>query len=109
MAGRDIGTVIFPDAFVKVYLNASPGVRAHRRAVERGVAGDEAATIEQELTRRDQDDQTRTAAPLRAAPDAVVVDTDHLAIPDVIHRILEIVQATGVVIPWRTESPTHGT
>lgn len=108
MAGRDIGTVIFPDAMVKVYLNASPGVRARRRAVERGVGGAEAATLERELTRRDQEDQTRTTAPLRPAPDAVVVDTDDLTVDEVIQLILELVHRNGTVTSLRPEARACG-
>jgi cytidylate kinase len=78
MAGRDIGTVVLPDADLKLYLDASVEERARRRAAERGFAPDspEAAEILAELRRRDELDSTRIVAPLRIAPDAVVIKTD---------------------------------
>src|SRR3954468_6465061 len=78
MAGRDIGTVILPDADLKIYLNASPEERARRRAEERGLDpnGPEAPAVLAELRRRDELDSTRAVAPLRAADDARVIVTD---------------------------------
>src|SRR6185295_18219085 len=77
MAGRDIGTVILPDADLKIYLDASVEERARRRAGERGnLSPGEAAEILASLRRRDQLDTTRAVAPLRAADDAVVLHTD---------------------------------
>jgi cytidylate kinase len=78
MAGRDVGTVVLPRADLKLYLDASPEERGRRRALERGVdpAGPEAAEILAELKRRDLLDSTRPVAPLRRAPDAVVLRTD---------------------------------
>lgn len=78
MAGRDIGTVVLPDADLKLYLDASVEERARRRAAERGFASDapEAAEILAELRRRDELDSTRITAPLRIAADAVVIKTD---------------------------------
>src|SRR6185436_11040111 len=78
MAGRDIGTVVLPDADLKLYLDASVEERAGRRALERGVdpASADAAEILEELKRRDRLDSTREVAPLRAAADAVVIRTD---------------------------------
>src|SRR5438034_2023904 len=77
MEGRDIGTVVFPDADVKIYLDATPEERARRRATDPAHTGgpramSDVATL---LTERDQIDRTRTASPLYAAPDAIVVDT----------------------------------
>jgi cytidylate kinase len=78
MAGRDIGTVVLPDADVKVYLDASAEVRATRRAAQRRIHDRaEIETILADLRRRDSIDSTRETAPLRAAPDAVVINTDH--------------------------------
>lgn len=77
MEGRDIGTVVFPDAPVKFYLTASAVERAHRRALELEAAGqhvDEAA-LAAELARRDERDATRAVAPLRPADDAICIDT----------------------------------
>ena len=76
MAGRDIGTVILPDADLKVFLDASAEERARRRAAERGAAPPEAARILEELRRRDAIDSNRQIAPLKAAEDAVILKTD---------------------------------
>jgi cytidylate kinase len=77
MAGRDIGTVVLPDADVKVYLDASAEVRANRRAAQRRIHDPaEIASILADLRRRDAIDSTRETAPLRAAEDAVVIDSD---------------------------------
>jgi CMP/dCMP kinase len=80
--GRDVGTVIAPDAHVKLFVTASPQVRAARRAAElnaRGVAADERVILA-DLLRRDQRDSRREAAPLKPAPDAHLLDTTHLDI-----------------------------
>jgi cytidylate kinase len=78
MAGRDIGTVVLPDADLKIYLDASVDERARRRAEERGLDPDGPAgvAILQALRRRDRLDTTRAVAPLRVAPDARVITTD---------------------------------
>jgi CMP/dCMP kinase len=78
--GRDIGTVVFPDAGVKLFVTASLEARAHRRWLElqaKGMAA-ELATVEQDMRARDAQDAARTAAPLRAAEDAVLLDTSAL-------------------------------
>ena len=77
MVGRDIGTVVLPDATLKVYLTAEPEVRAARRAAEMGEPGREAAYLE-EIRRRDELDSGRALAPLRVADDALVLDTGEL-------------------------------
>lgn len=87
--GRDIGTVVAPDAHTKIYLIADPAARAARRAAEAGNP-DAAATLAA-LERRDAIDSTRTVSPLAKAEDAVVVDGTHLTLPQVIDRIVEIV------------------
>jgi cytidylate kinase len=78
MAGRDIGTVILPDADLKIYLDASVEERARRRAEERGLdpGDDEAWDILVQLRRRDEIDRNRSVAPLRPAPDATIIRTD---------------------------------
>ena len=78
MAGRDIGTVVLPDADLKIYLDVSVEERARRRASERGVADDPQAVaqIEDELRKRDEIDSTREAAPLRVPDGAKVINTD---------------------------------
>ncbi|HEX7139431.1 MAG TPA: (d)CMP kinase [Vicinamibacterales bacterium] len=93
MEGRDIGTVVFPQADVKIYLDAAPEERARRRANDPAHTGpaavSEVATL---LTERDRIDTTRTASPLYAAPDAIIVDTTGLAIEAVVDRVLSIVR-----------------
>jgi CMP/dCMP kinase len=92
MAGRDIGTVVLPDADLKLYLKASPEERAQRRAAERGLpaGGPEAGAILDALRRRDAIDTGRAVAPLRIAPDAVVVVSDGLAFDETVRRVVEI-------------------
>jgi cytidylate kinase len=79
--GRDIGTVICPEAEVKLYVTASPEIRAHRRWLE--VGGDEAQVLA-EVRERDARDMGRADAPLRAAEDAVVIDTSEMGIEDAV-------------------------
>ena len=94
MAGRDIGTVVFPDADRKFWLDATSDERARRRAAqieERGGHPDlEALRIEVE--ERDRRDAQRAASPMRPAPDAYQVDTDHLDLPAVVARVLQHVR-----------------
>ena len=93
--GRDMGTVVFPDAEVKIYLDASPETRAQRRFQE--LAGrDPALTLEQTLAdvmRRDRRDKERAVAPLRKADDAVLIDSTRLSAAAVVAKILEEVNA----------------
>src|SRR5262245_10518459 len=95
MEGRDIGTVVFPDADVKLYLDASPEERARRRANDPAHTGVPAAVAEVAtlLTERDRIDSTRTASPLYAAPDALIIDTTEKPIDVVVEEVLEIVQS----------------
>jgi CMP/dCMP kinase len=89
--GRDIGTVVLPDATLKVYLTASPEVRAQRRAAQLGVTDpDKVAALAQDLRRRDEYDSKRADSPLRPAEDAVVVDSTDLDRAGVVDRILEL-------------------
>jgi cytidylate kinase len=83
--GRDIGSIVFPGASLKIYLDASPEVRARRRAGETGEAVSR-VLIEQE--RRDTIDSTRTVSPLIVPTDAIVIDTTDLSIDDVVARIV---------------------
>ena len=78
MAGRDIGTVVLPDADLKIYLDASVQERARRRAEQRGIdpASSQGQAILEALRRRDRLDSTRAVAPLRIAPDARIITTD---------------------------------
>ncbi len=90
MEGRDIGTVVFPDAEVKIYLDADPETRAVRRAEETGAAVSE---IAREMAERDQRDRTRAEAPLTQAPDAEYIDSTALSVVEVEEAILKIVRA----------------
>jgi len=96
LEGRDIGTVVFPDATAKVYLTARAGVRAQRRAAE---TGEDVAEVERSIVRRDGLDSTRELAPLRQAGDAVIVDTSELSAAEVVERLVELVVERGGVAP----------
>jgi cytidylate kinase len=85
--GRDIGTVVFPDADLKLYVTASPRVRAERRVRE---LGGDVAEVEASIQKRDRIDSSRTHSPLSEADDAVVVDTTGLSIDEVVAHILEL-------------------
>jgi len=93
MEGRDIGTVVFPNADVKIYLDASPEERAWRRANDPAHSGGPTAVadVATAMTARDEQDRSRTTSPLYAAPDAVVIDTTGRPIEDVVARVLEVV------------------
>lgn len=96
--GRDIGTVVFPDAAVKVFLVADADVRALRRrtdelAADRSVAVHE---VRSDLERRDHLDSTRPVAPLQPAEDAVVIDTSALTVDDVVGKVLDEVRGAGL-------------
>lgn len=93
MEGRDIGTVVFPGADVKIYLDASPEERARRRALDPAHSGGPTAVAEvaTALTARDELDRTRAASPLYAAPDASVIDTTGKAITQVVDEVLAVV------------------
>jgi cytidylate kinase len=97
MEGRDIGTVVFPDAALKVFLDATPRERAARRAAElrrRGEAVDFEHMV-REIEARDARDRGRVHSPLRPAADAVLVDTSGVALDAVIERICALVRARG--------------
>jgi len=93
MEGRDIGTVVFPDASVKFFITADPVARARRRALELAARGliTDAARVETEQTERDARDSSRVHAPLREAPDAVVMDTTEMSLEEVIDAMEQIV------------------
>jgi cytidylate kinase len=95
MEGRDIGTVVFPDADVKIFLDARPEERVRRRLEEVRAKGEEAAhaAVAQQMEERDQRDSTRSDSPLSQAPDAVYLDTTPLSIEEVEEAILKIVRA----------------
>jgi len=94
--GRDIGTVVFPDAEVKVFLTADPRERARRRLAENGITEPSAERLDEEVTRllaRDKIDSEREHAPLKPAPDAVHIDTTSLSFEEQVDRIVALVQA----------------
>jgi cytidylate kinase len=94
MEGRDIGTVVFPDADVKLYLDASPEERARRRAADPAHTGVPATVSEvaTQLTQRDEIDRTRTVSPLYAASDARVVNTDGKDVDQVVSETLALIR-----------------
>jgi cytidylate kinase len=94
LEGRDIGTVVFPDAEAKFYLTATVDVRAERRHAELRAKGERAefAEVRDEVIERDRRDSTRPVAPLRQAPDAVVVDSSGLSVAQVVDAIVERVR-----------------
>jgi cytidylate kinase len=97
LEGRDIGTVVFPDAEAKIFLTASAETRAARRVADlrsRGQAADLATTLA-EVNARDAQDSGRPVAPLRPAEDSIVLDTTGLDVEQVLVRLLEIVRAVG--------------
>ncbi len=94
MDGRDIGTVVLPDAECKIFLTASPRVRAERRykeLVEKGENCD-LAQIERDIIARDEQDMNREIAPLKQAADAILIDSSDLSIDEVTARIMEIAE-----------------
>jgi cytidylate kinase len=95
MEGRDIGTVVFPNADVKVFLDADPGERVRRRLAESRAKGEEVAenALAAEMKERDQRDSTRADAPLAQAPDAMFLDSTGLTIEEVEEAILKMVRA----------------
>lgn len=94
MEGRDIGTVVFPHADLKIYLDASAEERARRRLNDPAHSGGQAgaAAVAASIQARDQSDTTRSASPLTIASDAVVIDTTGVPIPDVVSRVMRLVE-----------------
>jgi CMP/dCMP kinase len=90
MEGRDIATNVFPDAQVKIFLDASAEVRAARRVNQ---AGGDLSTVTREIQDRDHRDRTRAEAPLLQAPDATYLDTSHLSPAEVVEEILRLIRA----------------
>jgi cytidylate kinase len=91
--GRDIGTVVFPEAPVKVFLTAAPQIRAQRRAGDEEAGAMSFDEIAADLERRDHADSTRDTSPLRRADDAVEIDTSEMDIDEVVATVLELVAA----------------
>lgn len=90
MEGRDIGTVVFPDARLKIFLDAAPGERVRRRAAE---SGERVESVAKQIGERDLRDRSRAEAPLTQAPDAVYVDTTDLTLEEVEEAILKLVRS----------------
>ena len=96
MEGRDIGTVVFPNAHVKIFMDASPEERARRRANDPAHAASRSGALSDiatALEERDHSDRTRAASPLTQAADAIVIDTTGVPIEQVVQRVLELVEA----------------
>jgi cytidylate kinase len=97
MEGRDIGTVVFPEADVKIFLDAAPEVRGQRRYQQIGPTGIKAGAqpeaVTRELRARDERDRNRADSPLKPAPDAVLLDSTHLSLDEVMEKAKEIVAA----------------
>jgi cytidylate kinase len=93
--GRDIGTIVFPDAEIKIFVTASPEIRARRRAAELEREGERIneADVLADIRRRDERDSRRAAAPLKPAPDAHLLDTTHLDIDAAFRAAIDIVEA----------------
>jgi cytidylate kinase len=87
--GRDIGTVVLPDAELKIFLSAAPEERARRRAHQTGREA-ELDRIREAMKRRDRQDSERTTSPLKPAPDAIILDTTSLSLESVVSRVLEL-------------------
>jgi cytidylate kinase len=93
MEGRDIGTVVAPDALVKVFLTASLAERARRRALELGDSSDEQGEMEEKIAARDRVDSSRAASPLQKASDAVEIDTTGKSIDEIRDEIVDLVRS----------------
>ena len=105
--GRDMGTVVFPDAKLKIYLDASPEERARRRYVELKDKGPNVSLPDlfQSLKERDVRDKTRSFSPLKVAPDAYVLDSTGLSIDEVLEKALVAAQGKGLLITNRDRKP----
>src|SRR5271170_1547648 len=90
MEGRDIGTKVFPDADLKIFLDADPVVREQRRMEQQRIKGEVAASVAADLRERDHRDRTRATSPLQAASDAVVIDSTKLSEDEVLARVEEL-------------------
>jgi len=90
MEGRDIGTKVFPDADLKIFLDADPVVREQRRMEQQKIKGEVAEKVAADLRERDRRDRTRAASPLQAASDAVVIDSTKMGEDEVLERVEEL-------------------
>ncbi|HJE19573.1 MAG TPA: (d)CMP kinase, partial [Aliicoccus persicus] len=94
MDGRDIGTTVLPDSELKIYMNASPEVRAERRFIEEQKKGIEIdmRTLTEQIRKRDEQDKSRALSPLRKAEDALFLDTSYMTIEEVTQKIIELAE-----------------
>lgn len=92
MEGRDIGTKVFPDADVKIFLDAAPEVRGSRRFLQRPEVAAQEESVLAELRERDRRDRTRAASPLVPAPDAVLIDSTNMTLEEVLLRAVGVVE-----------------
>lgn len=99
MEGRDIGTKVFPNADLKVFLDADPVVREQRRLDQNKIKGPSAESMAAELRERDRRDRTRAVSPLAAAADAVTIDSTHLSEDQVVQKIEELIRQKAGVRP----------
>jgi cytidylate kinase len=107
MEGRDIGTVVFPDADVKIYLDASPDERARRRAADPAHSSSKSGQLSDvatALAERDKSDSTRAVSPLAVADDAVVIDTTDIPVDRVVEQVIGLVEKRWAAL----EPPLHG-
>jgi cytidylate kinase len=97
LEGRDMGTVVFPDADVKFFLDAAPEIRSDRRYRELRARGEQVtfAEVHQDLLRRDQNDRSRCLSPLRPATDAIILDSSNLQVEGVVQLMLEYIDRRG--------------
>jgi len=94
MEGRDIGTKVFPDAEVKIFLDAAPEIRGTRRFLQSPASAAHERAVGGEVQARDQRDRTRANSPLAPAPDAVLIDSTYLTLDQVLARAVEVIDAT---------------
>jgi CMP/dCMP kinase len=109
MEGRDIGTKVFPDADVKVFLDARPDVRAERRVKQVDAVNnpEKAKLVAEQMEQRDRRDSSRKESPLVAAEDAIIIDSSYLGIDAVIHRIEEIVERKLAAVAKASQSSSE--
>jgi CMP/dCMP kinase len=93
MEGRDIGTKVFPDADLKIFLDADPVVREQRRLAQQKIKGEVTANVAEDLRERDRRDRTRAASPLKAADDAVVINSPSMTEDEVLAKVEELASA----------------
>lgn len=93
MEGRDIGTKVFPDADLKIFLDADPVVREQRRMAQQKIPGEMAASVAADLRERDRRDRTRAASPLIAAGDAVVINSTSMSEDEVLTKVEELIKS----------------